>query len=464
MLGQFLRALVNACAQTGQVRRPQGGGFNHLGAQHRNAQQVGLELHQQVVHTGPAVDAQLGDWLGGIPVHGLQQRGTLKRNAFQGGAGNVGHGGAARQAHHRAACIGLPVGRTQAGEGGYQHHAAGVGHALGQGLHIGAFVKGAQAIAQPLHHRTANEDRAFQGIGGGAVGLGGTGGDEPVVAGLELVSGVHQHEAAGAIGVFGLTGLETGLAKQGALLVTRHPADGQFMAQPLRLGAAKVTGRGMHLGQHRFGNIQQLEQLVVPLVAVDVEQHGAGRVADIGGMHRAAGELPHQPAVHRAKGQFTACRHVAGTRHVVQNPLQFGGRKIGINQEPGFLLHQGRCTRFAQTQALGLGASVLPNNGVVNGLAGIAPPDHRGFALVGDAQRRHLGRADAGLLQGLAGCSELAGPDFLRVVLDPARVWVDLPKLLLRHGQHRAVGLEDDAAGAGGALVEGEDVGHGGPL
>ena len=181
-------------------------------------------------------------------------------------------------------------------------------------------------------------------------------------------------------------------------------------------------------------------------------------------MHRAAAELPHQPTVHRAKGQFAACRHVTGTVHVVQNPLQLGGGKIGINQEPGFLLHQGRCARFAQAQALGLGAPVLPNDGVVNGLAGVAPPHHRGFALVGDAQRRHLGRADARLLQGLAGCGELAGPDFLRVVLDPAGVRVDLPKFLLRHGQHRAVGLEDDAAGAGGALVEGEDVGHGGPM
>ena len=343
----------------------------------------------------------------------------------------MGHGGAARQAHHRAACIGLPVGRTQAGEGRHQHHAAGVGHALGQGLHIGAFVKGAQAIAQPLHHRTANENRAFQGIRGCAVGLGGTGGDEPVVAGLELVSGVHQHEAARAIGVFGLTGLETGLAKQGALLVTRHPADGQFMAQPLRLGVAKVTGRGMHLGQHRLGDVQELQQLVIPLVAVDVEQHGAGRVADIGGMHRAAGQLPHQPAVHRAKRQFTACRHVAGTRHVVQNPLQFGGRKIGINQEPGFLLHQGRCARFAQSQALGLGTPVLPNDGVVNGLAGVAPPHHRGFALVGDAHGGDLVGTESCLLQDLSGGGKLAGPNFLWVVFDPTRLGVDLAKLLL---------------------------------
>jgi hypothetical protein len=43
--------------------------------------------------------------------------------------------------------------------------------------------------------------------------------------GLELLAGVHQHEAAGAVGVLGQPGLEAGLAEQRALLVAGDAGD-----------------------------------------------------------------------------------------------------------------------------------------------------------------------------------------------------------------------------------------------
>jgi hypothetical protein len=58
--------------------------------------------------------------------------------------------------------------------------------------------------------------------------------------------------------------------------------------------------------------------------------------------------------------------------------------------------------------------------------------------------------------QHLAGGSQLGGPDVVRVVLDPARLREDLPKLALRHGHHVAQAIEHDAARAGGTLVQGE--------
>jgi hypothetical protein len=81
-----------------------------FGAHHRNAQQVGLELHQQVVDAGAAVDAQFADRAaaGGhrVAAHGLQQRGALEGDALQRGAGDVGDGAAARQADDGAARVG----------------------------------------------------------------------------------------------------------------------------------------------------------------------------------------------------------------------------------------------------------------------------------------------------------------------------------------------------------------------
>ena len=50
------------------------------------------------------------------------------------------------------------------------------------------------------------------------------------------------------------------------------------------------------------------------------------------------------------------------------------------------------------------------------------------------------------------------GPDLSRVVLDPAGAREDLFVFLLVDGDDLALGVEDDAAGRGGALVDGGDV------
>ena len=115
----------------------------------------------------------------------------------------------------------------------------------------------------------------------------------------------------------------------------------------------------------------------------------------------------------------------------------------------------------AQLYTGGLGPAVLPDDGMVNGLAGLAVPYDSGFTLVGDAYSLHLGRSDAGLGQRLARRGELDAPDFQGIVLHPARLGVDLGQFLLRHRHGVATGVEHDAAGAGGALVEGKQVGHG---
>jgi len=109
MLREFLWALVDPGSQASQVRRTQRCGFNHLRAQHWDAQQIGLELHQQIVHASAAIDPQLCHCLLCVAVHGLQQGGALKRDTFERCARNMRHGGAARQTDHGAARIGLPI-------------------------------------------------------------------------------------------------------------------------------------------------------------------------------------------------------------------------------------------------------------------------------------------------------------------------------------------------------------------
>ncbi len=91
----------------------------------------------------------------------------------------------------------------------------------------------------------------------------------------------------------------------------------------------------------------------------------------------------------------------------------------------------------------------------------LAVPQHRGFALVGDAYRPHSIGGNARFGQRVARGGELGAPDFQRVVLHPAGLGVDLGQFELRLRHDVAAFIEHDAAGAGGALVECEQVGHG---
>ena len=52
----------------------------------RLAQDIGLELHQEVVDGGAAIDPQLLDRLAGIGFHGIDQLTALKGDAFESGA------------------------------------------------------------------------------------------------------------------------------------------------------------------------------------------------------------------------------------------------------------------------------------------------------------------------------------------------------------------------------------------
>ena len=94
---------------------------------------------------------------------------------------------------------------------------------------------------------------------------------------------------------------------------------------------------------------------------------------------------------------------------------------------------------MAQRRAGRLGAAVLPDDGIADRLSGRAVPDQRGLALIGDADRGDVARVEPGLVQRLARGGELAFPDLDRVVLDPARLRIDLPELALSHRDAAAV-------------------------
>src|SRR5690606_34748475 len=117
---------------------------------------------------------------------------------------------------------------------------------------------------------------------------------------------------------------------------------------------------------------------------------------------------------------------------------------------------------FGELVAEFLRARVLPDDGVGVGAAGVLVPDDGGLALVGDADGSDVAGAGVGGAQDVGDDGLGVAPDLHGVVLDPAGLREELGVLALR-GDDGPGAVEEDAAGGGGALVDGGDVArHGG--
>src|SRR5690606_6092496 len=106
----------HTCTQRREVRGAHGGGVEDGGPVDLHAEDVGLELHQEVVGAGAAVHAQHGQRFTAVLAHGGEQVGDLQRHALERSARDVGAGGAAGETGDDAAGLGPPVRRTQSSE------------------------------------------------------------------------------------------------------------------------------------------------------------------------------------------------------------------------------------------------------------------------------------------------------------------------------------------------------------
>ena len=364
--------------------------------------------------------------------------------------------GAPGDAHDAAPRPHIPVGCAQTGEGGHKVNAAVVGYLLGVILRIPALAEQPQLIPQPLDDRTAHKDRAFQRVLHGALGRGGQRRDKAVFALKGFFAGVHQQKAAGAIGILGFARRKAGLPEQSSLLVAGHARNGHLHALDL-CGAVDLAGRA-NLRQHGTRDVQSLEQRVIPVQPMDIVEHGAGGVGAVGGMDRAAGQLPEQPAVHGAEEDLPLLCPLLCARHLIEDPADLGGGEVRIRQQAGGLpdvvgqplrhqlIHEGGCP------------AALPDDGVVDGCARGFIPQDGGLPLVGDADGRKICRPDVALGDDLHHHGVLAGPDLHGVVLHPALFRVKLGKLLLADGHDVLRLIKQDGPGAGRSLIEGEDV------
>ena len=318
-----------------------------------------------------------------------------------------------------------------------------------------------QPVAQPLHGRARHEDAAFERIGALAAELIGDGGEQPAARMHGHAAGVQKREAAGTVGRLHHAGLDAGLADGGRLLVARHAKDRHRRAQDVGRGDAVIARAIHHLGQHRLRHAQQHLELGIPGALADVEQQAAACVGGVARMDLAAGQAPQQEALDRAEGQRALVGGGAGARDVLQDPGDLGAAEIGIEQQAGLLRDHLLVARLLQPGAHLRRAAILPDDGVVDRLAGRAVPHDGGLALVGDADADEVLRLEFRPGECCAADLDHRRPDLFRIVLDPAGLREDLRQFLLRAGNRTTRGIEHDGAGAGGALVDGEDMSGG---
>ena len=442
VIDDVLLVVPEADFETGEIGSAFGCGFDDGRTVDRHAEDIRLELHQEVVVASAAVDFQRLKRCPGVFFHRVQNVAGLIGEGFEGRADDVVLVGAAGQADDRAAGISIPVGSAQAGEGGNDIDPVGVGHFLREVFGVGRGVDQAQLVTQPLNGGAGDEDGTFKGVVDFAAESPGDGGQQAVFGFNRFFAGVHQQEAAGAVGVFGHAGFEAGLTEERRLLVACDPSDRDFAAAE-EGGGPEHARRGLDIRQQGHRAFEGFAELFVPFEGLDVEEHRSGRVGVVGRVDTAFRQFPEQPAVDGPEGQFAAFGSFADAFDVVENPQQLGGGEIRVENQPGIVLHV-ICKARNGLEAIGIGRgpAALPNDGVVNRFAGLAVPHDGGFTLVGDPDGGNIfgSGVDFGHRFGTDGV--LGGPDLHRIVFDPTRMRVDLREFVLCDTDNLTVVIE----------------------
>ena len=365
------------------------------------------------------------------------------------------------QPQNGAPGVGIPVGSPQSRKGRNHIAAVGVVDLLGHVLGIhGGFDK-PKLIPKPLDGGPGHKNGAFEGIVHLPIQPPSDGGHQPVPGENGGFSGVHQQKGTGSVGTLGIAGIKAGLSEEGCLLVTGSTGNGDGCAEKLG-GSVPINPTGGNgLWEHGRRDIQQLQNLLIPLQSVDVEQHGSGGVGIIGYMNLSAAELPDQPGFHGAEQKLPIVCQLPCSGDVFQNPADFGAGKIGIDYQTGFLpdgIHQ---PLFRQAVAVFGGSAALPHNGVTDGTACGFVPDDGGFTLVGDADGGDIRSGGTDVGHGLPGYLQLGGEDLVGVMLHPAGLGENLGKFLLGDAAYFPCVVEQDAAVGGGAGIQRHNIlGH----
>ena len=181
-------------------------------------------------------------------------------------------------------------------------------------------------------------------------------------------------------------------------------------------------------------HLEELEQLVIPVACLDVVEHRAAGVGRIGDVDLAAGQFPDQPRIDRAEGELARLGVGPRALDVVENPPQLCCRKnrrrspgrssSDRSSRPSFFIWSQKpaVRRSCQTMA-------WPTGSPVSRFQTTAVSRWLVMPMAAD-----IARVEPGLAHRLGRDAVLRGPDFVGIVLHPARLGKVLLEFLLRDG------------------------------
>ena len=262
--------MPEAHGDTCEGRRSHRRHLEHGGTLNRNAQDVRLELHQEVVLRRPAIDAQRLQGEARVGLKALDHVAGLVRDRLEGGADHVLTGRPTGEPHEGSPGAIIPIRGAEAHEGGHQVHAAGVVYRARGRSGLRRIRQKSQAVAEPLHGGAGDEDASLEGVGEATVDPPTDRRDQAVLRHPRLGTRVHQQETAGPVGVLRLARGDAALTEERRLLVAGDTRDGNLGPEPFRIREAEDAAAVANLRQHRPGNLQGVQQEIVPVALVDV--------------------------------------------------------------------------------------------------------------------------------------------------------------------------------------------------
>ena len=155
-----------------------------------------------------------------------------------------------------------------------------------------------------------------------------------------------------------------------------HSGDRNFRANEGRLGSGPVNPAGsFDRGEDSIGDTKIIQNLPIPAKLMDVVQHGPGGVRVVRNMKSLARQIVDQPAVHRAARQLSSFSRPADGFLMVQDPINLGGRKIGIDHQARFtadLSGPGCLFNFRTARSR---SAALPDDSIIHRAAALPVPD-----------------------------------------------------------------------------------------
>ena len=277
-----------------------------------------------------------------------------------------------------------------------------------------------------------------------------------------LDAGVQQQEAARAVGALGLALLETALSDERGLLIAEHARDRDAVVRswhPDRAERRRIARR-RDRREHRARNPEQLELGIAPGRRAEIHAERPARIRHVGRVDaavRTAAQIPDEPRVDRPREQLAAGGAVARAGDVLEDPRELRAGEVGRDRKARQRLEPPDAALRCEVAARVLGAHVLPDDRVADGLAGLPIPDDDGLTLVRDADGSHVAWAHARGLGRAAHDVLHARQDLERIVLDPAGPRIDLPVLGLVLAGDPPLAVEEDAPAARRSLIDRRD-------